>query len=150
MTTSIWITNKRYSFATREMGQLSLISHRGKWCLLLGFNGTAAATEKGLSLYSAVFDVSSIEEAVEAADAYLPPDGWTYKKDCWVAGSWGGTKEGVWEVRRVIKDHWMIYGLNGELLSKRTFERADLARKWCEIRKDRVGLNLRGPISGGS
>lgn len=121
--TSIWSTNKKYGWARRAAGDLTVVLHRGAYWLLHG-----EAQE--------LVDAPSLELAMEKADSLHPPPGWEYVFGLWLGEGWKITKE---------DSHWKIYDQNGELKSTQNFERSDIARKWCEVRQDRVGMNLRGP-----
>jgi hypothetical protein len=124
-TTSNWTTNKRYHWASRKDAGLTLVLHRGKWCLLEELSGP-------LTLYAS----DSLATAILEADRRYPPEGWGYVVGMWVSNDWYIKPEG---------EGWMIYDKDKALKSTHVFARADLARKWCEIRQDRVGLRLRGP-----
>ena len=119
---SNWTTNSRYSLGFREVGGLTLIQHRGVFVLL---------TDRVLPV-----EADSLTEAIAKADAHLPPEGWSHVVGLWLAPGWKIKREGT---------GWLIFGEDGVQKSKQLFERADLARKWCEVRNDRVGINLRGP-----
>jgi hypothetical protein len=123
-TFSNWITNKKFGYAFREEGMLTLIHHRGVFLLL---------TDKVEPLPG---KVDSLDAAITVCDAHKPPTGWGFVVGMWVQPGWSIRKE---------ESHWLVYGEDGEPRSKKKFPRADMARKWCEVRKDRVGLNLRGP-----
>ncbi|MAH47669.1 hypothetical protein CMI37_17750 [Candidatus Pacearchaeota archaeon] len=122
MVTSAWVTNKKYGFASREAGGLTLVHHRGVFILL---------TDKVLPV-----GATSFSAAIDKADSAFPPDGWSFVVGMWLAPGWKVKKE---------EDGWFVYGEGGEQKSKQAFPRADRARKWCEVRNDRVGLSLRGP-----
>jgi hypothetical protein len=119
---SSWATNSRYRYGFREEGQLTLIAHRGVFLLL---------SDKVIPI-----DVQELDAAIAQADLLLPPTGWSYVVGMWLHPGW--------KVQSVEKG-WVVFGEDGEQKSKQVFPRADLARKWCEVRQDRVGLNLRGP-----
>ena len=119
---SHWSTNSRYKYGFREAGQLTLIAHRGVFLLL---------SDKVVPI-----DISDLDDAIARADLLLPPPGWSYVVGMWLHPGWK------------VQPHpkgWVVFGEDGEQKSKQVFLRADLARKWCEVRNDRVGLNLRGP-----
>ena len=120
--TSVWSTNKKYDLATREAGGLTLIKHRGVFILL---------TDRVLPV-----EATTLSDAIEKADSHFPPDGWNLVVGLWLAPGWKVTQQ---------EGGWVIFDEAGEQKSKQVFERADLARKWAEIRNDRVGINLRGP-----
>jgi hypothetical protein len=121
---SHWSTNSRYAYGFREAGQLTLIFHRGVFILL---------SDKVLPI-----EASSLEEAIAAADAHVPPPGWSFVVGMWLHPGWK-------VLHSAEEDGWVIHSDQGKRMSKQVFKRADLARKWCEVRQDRVGLNLRGP-----
>ena len=120
--TSSWSTNRKYLWARREAGQLTLVGHRGVFLLLTDKVQPITAT--------------SLRDAIAQADRLEPPPEWSY-----VCGLW--LRRG-WKVQPV-EGGWSIFDEEGAQKSKQVFERADLARKWCEVRADRVGINLRGP-----
>jgi len=81
----------------------------------------------------------SLEGAIEAADALLPPSGWDRTPGRWQREGWSVQAE---------PEGWYIYrAVNGALepASVREFASADRARRWVEVRLDRTGTNLRGP-----
>jgi hypothetical protein len=80
--------------------------------------------------------VDSLEEAISYADKHHPPEGWEYVFGLWLRQGWKVTPS---------DEGWQIFDQEGTLMSAQYFSRADLARKWCEVRQDRVGINLRGP-----
>lgn len=122
MHNSSWISNRRYFWATREQGNLTLVGHRDYYVLL----GDEAYDIK----------VKDLDVAIQEADKVFPPEGWTWAGDMW-------TSKG-WQVKP-CPEGWAVCAEDGSVLSKQYCSRADLARKWCEVRSDRVGLNLRGP-----
>ena len=128
MTNSAWISNKKYGWAFRAVGELTLVQHRERFVLL--HNGT-----------DTLRPASTLEEAIQIADQSYPPDNWTYRfltEGLWTAPGWRLTPS---------KGLWYVLDEAGTQRSKQPFSRADLARKWCEVRADRVGINLRGPKS---
>ena len=120
--TSHWKTNRRFSWASRETGNLTLVGHRGVFLLL---------SDQVVPIVAA-----TLEEAVDKADAVIPPPGWNYVVGLWLSRGW--------KVQRG-EGGWLVFDEKGTQMSKQVFARADLARKWCEVRADRVGINLRGP-----
>jgi hypothetical protein len=129
---SAWISNKKYGWATRPVGELTVILHREHFVLLHGKMETLLH--------------ETLEGAMRAADQMYPPDAWSYVGTTAGAGEWSTPG---WIVRAGAGgDAWHIYSTSGDLKSKQPFARADLARKWCEVREDRVGINLRGPKPG--
>ena len=123
-TSSYWSTNKRYGWAQRALGQLTVIRHRDSF-VLLGQGSTHLPQA-----------VNSLEDAISYADKQYPPDGWEFAFGLWLREGWKVTPS---------ESGWQIFDQEGTLMSSQYFDRADLARKWCEIRQDRVGINLRGP-----
>ncbi len=121
-TSSVWVTNRKYALGFREEGGLTLIKHRGTFVLL---------TDRVLPV-----EADSLAEAIAKSDMHLPPPGWSFVVGMWVAPGWK---------IQAGEGGWVIYAEDGKKKSKQVFGRADLARKWCEVRNDRVGLNLRGP-----
>ena len=119
---SSWKTHKGLGWARREEGDLTLVEHRGVFLLL---------SHEILPIQAA-----DLTEAISFADRKLPPAGWSYVVGMWIRPGWKIQKSG---------EGWKVHGEDGEPKSQKTFERADMARKWCEIRNDRVGMNLRGP-----
>ena len=119
---SSWTTNKKYQWAFREDGMLTLVHHRGVFLLLSDKIEPMA--------------VSLLDEAIFLSDKQHPPTGWS-----WVVGLW--IRQG-WRIQAKAGG-WQVYGEDGVLKSQKVFVRADMARKWCEVRADRVGMNLRGP-----
>tara|TARA_Y100000310_G_scaffold13424_1_gene13671 strand:- start:495 stop:905 length:411 start_codon:yes stop_codon:yes gene_type:complete len=119
---SSWTTNKRYGWAHREAGQLTLVFHRGVYLLL---------SDKVMPI-----EAPSLAEAIAQADSHLSPPDWSYVVGMWLRPGWKVQKG---------EAGWKVYGEDGEPKSQKVFKRADMARKWCEIRQDRVGINLRGP-----
>ena len=117
-----WQTNKRYGWAQRQDANLTLVAHRGVFLLLSDQIEPIA--------------VDSLEEAITAADKLHPPESWRLVVGLWLRRGWKVQKEA---------DGWGVFDEDGVRKSKQVFSRADLARKWCEVRQDRVGLNLRGP-----
>lgn len=122
MISSSWNSNSRYSWATREQGNLTLVGHRDYFVLL---------ADEAYDI-----KVSGLDSAIQEADRVFPPPGWA-----WGQGEWASTG---WRVKLGSKG-WLIYREEGTLASKQHYPRADLARKWCDVRADRVGINLRGP-----
>lgn len=120
--TSSWQTNRKYQWASREESALTLLLHRGMYLLLSDRIAPLVAT--------------GLDEAIGLADALMPPASWSFVVGMWIAPGWKIQKEG---------DGWAVFSQEGGRMSKQTFSRADLARKWCEVRNDRVGINLRGP-----
>ena len=120
--TSAWSTNARLGWAFRAAGRLTVVRHRDVFFLL----SEQIKPLKGTTLSA----------AVQEADALHPPADWRYAFGVWV--------EADWQVKP-CGGGWHVFSRSGEQKSRRSFERPDLARKWCEIRRDRVGLNLRGP-----
>lgn len=123
-TSSYWSTNRRYGWAKRVSGQLTVLRHRDSYVLL---------TEQSTWLPAIV---DSLEEAISYADKHHPPEGWEYVFGLWLRQGWKVTPS---------DEGWQIFDQEGTLMSAQYFSRADLARKWCEVRQDRVGINLRGP-----
>lgn len=117
-----WQTNKRYGWAFRENGMLTLVAHRGVFLLL--------------SDQVEPLQASSLEEAIAAADKLRPPSEWSHVVGLWLHRGWKV---------QPVEGGWAIFDEAGQRKSRQVFARADLARKWCEIRQDRVGINLRGP-----
>jgi hypothetical protein len=122
MNTSVWTSNCRYLWATREQGNLTLVGHRGHF-MLLG--------EEAYDIW-----VKDLDMAIHEADKVFPPEGWTWAPSGWVSEGWA-VKNGP--------EGWYVCRGDDTVASKQYYPRADLARKWCEIRADRVGLHLRGP-----
>ena len=128
MSTSIWRTNKKYGWGFREQGELTVVQHRERFYLL---------SDEIQPLSS-----STLNEALQESDLSCVPVGWSSVVGLWVSDDW--------QVRPRKDDAggvigWSVYSRQSEQMSKQVFERPDQARKWCELRKDRVGLNLRGP-----
>jgi hypothetical protein len=128
LTTSIWKTNKKYLWAYREQGQLTLVEHRKRFYLLSDEIQPLSASE--------------LAGALQEADLLYKPVGWSVVVGLWVSSDW--------QVRPVKNDEgavtgWKVYSREAKQMSKQVFDRPDQARKWCEVRMDRVGLNLRGP-----
>ena len=121
-TFSNWRTNVRYGLGFRDVGGLTLIRHRGVFVLL---------TDRVLPV-----EADSLTEAIAKADAHIPPEGWSHVVGLWLAPGWKVKSE---------EGGWGVFDEEGTRKTKQVFERADLARKWCEVRNDRVGINLRGP-----
>ena len=120
--TSSWQTNRRYGWAARMSGMLTLVAHRGVYLLL---------SDKIVPI-----EAASLEAAIDKADSLAPPAGWSQVVGLWLAPGWKVQRDG---------EGWAIFDESGSRMSKQVFDRADLARKWCEVRQDRVGINLRGP-----
>ena len=120
--TSSWQTNRRYGWAARASGILTLVAHRGVYLLL---------SDKIVPI-----EAASLEAAIDKADSLAPPAGWSQVVGLWLSHGWKVQRDG---------EGWAIYDEHGTRMSKQVFDRADLARKWCEVRQDRVGINLRGP-----
>jgi hypothetical protein len=119
---SSWTTNTRFGYACRSLGELTVIEHRSHFFLLSDKISRLEAT--------------SLLVAVEEADALVLPGEWRQVVGMWVSPGWKVQKE---------EDGWGVFAEEGVRKSKQVFKRPDLARKWCEIRYDRVGINLRGP-----
>jgi len=81
----------------------------------------------------------TLDSAIGKADTLHPPEGWSHVVGLWLHRGWKV---------QPVEDGWAVFDEQGTRKSKQVFTRADLARKWCEIRADRVGLNLRGPKPG--
>ncbi len=122
MTLSSWATNVRYGWAFRESGMLTLVAHRGVFLLL---------SDKVMPI-----EAATLNEAIGDADTLLPPWGWSHVVGLWLSRGWKV---------QPVDGGWAIFSEDGTRKSKQVFQRADLARKWCEVRQDRVGLSLRGP-----
>jgi len=122
-----WHSNKRFGWAHREDGGLTLIGHRDVLFLL--------------SDQIAPLDAKDLPAAMQEADQKHPPTGWSCVFGAWLSENWQVKPKR--EEGAVVG--WTVHSREGEQKSKQVFDRADLARKWCEVRKDRVGLNLRGP-----
>ena len=122
-----WRTNRKYGYARRDDAGLTVIEHRGMMFLL---------SENIVPLKATDF-----HQAVIEADALHQPEGWRCVFGTWVSEHWQVKPTKASDE----KQGWLIYSREGEEKSKQVFERPDLARKWCEVRKDRVGINLRGP-----
>ena len=120
--TSSWTSNCRYAWATRAQGNLTLVGHRDYFVLL---------ADEAYDI-----EVSDLDVAIQEADKVFPPEGWTWTPGVWTAAGWN--------VKPISKG-WQICREDGTVASKQHYARADLARKWCEIRSDRVGIHLRGP-----
>jgi hypothetical protein len=108
-------------------------------------------TDKGwrATAEGAVFSIEAppfsheMEEAIETCDQLpaLHPEGWIWWRS---AREW--IREG-WVVRR-DNDIWLVLReVKGALCpaSVQEFITADRARRWAEVRLDRVGANLKGP-----
>lgn len=119
---SSWSTNVKYGYASRQAGDLTLIQHRGVYFLL--------------SDVLLPVEADSLAAAIAKADAHLPPEGWSLVVGMWLSRGWKIQKE---------EGGWGVFGEDGSRKSKQVFIRADLARKWAEVRADRVDINLRGP-----
>lgn len=121
-TFSHWQSNRRYQLARRELGGLTLVQHQGRYALI----------NRSIEF----FEADSLTDAIERADQMQPPKGWDWVARMWISRHWLVKPEG---------EGWKVYNTHGVLMSKQLFTRSDLARKWCEVRKDRIGLSLRGP-----
>ena len=134
---SDWHTNKRYGYGRRTDG-LTLVHYADNhWVLILG----AQETKEGLSLLAGLRVYPSLTAALEAVDQQNPPEGWTFEAGCWKAPGWLVEPEpepdgAGWYVRDA---------LTGKKSSTVCWPASWKARRWCEIRNDRVGMNLRGP-----
>lgn len=122
-TLSHWQSNKRYRLARREHGSLTLVAHEGKYALI----------NTGVEF----FEAASLTEAIEMADRRKPPEGWDFVARMWISPHWF--------IKPVKGGGWSVFNTASRRMSKQVFERSDQARKWCEVRADRVGLSLRGP-----
>jgi len=122
MNYSNWTSNKQYKWAKRPTGELTMVSHRGRFVLLAG--GAPCG-----------IDEKELDAAIEEADILYPPPGWEHDGEKWLNEGWA---------LHPMEGGWHIYSRAGEQKSAQLFSRSDIARKWCEVRHDRVGINLRG------
>jgi len=89
-------------------------------------------------------DAEDREAAIEHADRFLPPGQWAYDPD---AFKW---QRSDWEVR-YEGEGWHVWRTNpetGEMsqASVAIHPTADRGRRWVELRLERTGGNLRGPL----
>jgi hypothetical protein len=117
-----WQTNRRYGYGFREDRMLTLVAHRGVFLLL--------------SENVEPIPVETLDQAIAHADKTHPPAGWSHVVGLWLHAGWK---------IQPAEGGWAVFDDEGDRKSKQVFARADLARKWCEVRQDRVGINLRGP-----
>jgi hypothetical protein len=85
----------------------------------------------------------TLDEAIELYDRRDPPAGWKLVSGrTWVAIGWVITKEEQgWQVKRASAAESDV-----RIATKTFFKTADRARRWCELRNDRAGARLRGPL----
>lgn len=123
---SAWTTDTRIGWGFRPDKNLTLIRHGSTYCLISDDCQLQKLEEK------------EFLAALVQADNLIPPTEWSWQriKSTWCHKNW-----------RVVRTNrgWVVHDQKGHAASTRHFLRADQARKWCEIRQDRVGLKLRGP-----
>lgn len=112
---------------------LTLTLHAGTWSYRTA--DKAAETRRlktpGLAAY--------LNRAIDEVDAALPPAGWEIRSGVWYSGPWRARPvSGGWGVFRVLRGA-------EERASRQTFDSADRARRWAELRFDRGESGLRGP-----
>lgn len=101
---------------------------RGSTCFWLLPTGAGAP-----SAMRAVTMAAAIQEADEAA----PPDGWRWSGSTWVSD--------VWHV--VPGDGgWVVCTPDGARVVRSVHTHAHAARTWADVRRDRAGRALRGPL----
>lgn len=126
LTTSAWTTASSVDWASRFDMPLTIILHGGTFCVV----------DKDLQVDSLA--AKNLLDALDEVDKRYPPSGWSWErqKATWVHKNW-----------LVVQDNqgWHVQHVDAEPASKKLFLRADQARKWCEIRQDRVGMKLYGP-----
>tara|TARA_Y100000034_G_scaffold119850_1_gene162048 strand:+ start:1137 stop:1547 length:411 start_codon:yes stop_codon:yes gene_type:complete len=127
MKTTHWNTNRRYLWGRRADGDILVVGHRDEFWLLPD------------SVMPVRLAATSFPAALEEADRRFPPTGWSYVLGFWLSPGWK-LKE------RDDEEGWEVFSEEGERRSSRVFPRSDEARRWCEIRQDRVGRPLRGPL----
>ncbi len=130
-TNSKWRRDVKTASALRLGDRMSLVLGPKRWRVTLPSGIT--------QVIPAPASASALEEAIQVADALLPPPGWTHHDGVWSRDGW---------VVRPGSTGWYVYRtMNGksEQASVQEFPSADRARWWAEVRLDRTGTNLRGP-----
>ena len=79
----------------------------------------------------------SLAHAVDQADVLHPPLGWRFDQGAWV--------HAAWRVEPRL-GAWVVTTVSGETLPTAPHPFAFIAQAWCEVRLDRSGRNLRGPL----
>lgn len=127
-----WVRAPRIPSATRTDG-ISLLLREGKW--IANAHGTSRELQTPPVSYL-------FERALEEVDETFPPPMWTHRDGVWVADLWHVVPEGdgSWSVYRNIE------GIM-DRASQQSFQTADRARRWAELRFDRGAQSLRGPKS---
>lgn len=122
--TTRWKLRQDMKVARRSDGLV--VVHEGQGYFLL--------SEGALTSLSAL----SLEAAVEEADLLRAPTGWAWSGQAWTHTSWIVAQRGT---------VWVICDKAGLPLAVQPHERAYTARSWCELRLNRAGRNLRGPLA---
>ena len=127
---SSWARDYRKNTAKRPDGAEIARAPDGQWLRATGDSMVGAV---GLSL----------DEAIELYDRRDPPAGWKLVSGrTWVAIGWVVTKEEQgWQVKRASAAEADV-----RIATKTFFKTPDRARRWCELRNDRAGARLRGPL----
>jgi len=133
METTRWVRVPRAGEATRSDG-VFIALRSGAWVYWSAGEKRADAKKlrtPGLLAY--------LSRAIDEVDALLPPAGWTFSEGIW--------RSGVWSVRPVENGWGAFRTVRGseDRASRQTFDSADRARKWAELRFERGDAGLRGP-----
>lgn len=127
-----WIRASRAGEAARSDG-VHLALRSGAWvCWKAGEKSEAKRLKTpGLGAW--------IDKAIDEVDTLLPPGEWAYEKGVWSCRGWFiRPVEGGWGAFRIVRGA-------EEKASRQTFDSADRARRWSELRFERGEHGLRGP-----
>lgn len=125
-----WVRSRTSQKAARSDGPF-IVFRSGTWACWLGENRAKKLRTPGLLSY--------INRAIEEVDALYPPQGWALTDGIW--------RSGAWSVRPVENGYGVFRILRGseQRASRQTFDFADRARMWAELRFSRGDAGLRGP-----
>jgi hypothetical protein len=121
-----WHLRRDHQIARREDGWSVARSGEAYWLLPPTADGVVQP------LLSATLD-----DAVSLVDELHPPSGWQLEGGAWLSD--------VWHVRPVGED-WAVFTPEGDRVVRGVHKRAHEAREWADVRRDRAGRALRGPI----
>lgn len=80
---------------------------------------------------------TTLAAALQEADEFAPPSGWQWSGGTWVSD--------VWHV--VSADGgWVVCTPDGTRVVRTVHAHAHSARTWADVRRDRAGRALRGPL----
>ena len=79
----------------------------------------------------------TLTEAVQEADEFSPPEGWWWTGSAWMSEAWQVAP---------VEGGWAVCTPEGSRVVRRVHPQAHGARAWADVRRDRAGRALRGPL----